>query len=138
MKKPEGETIYIKHSNLMLEVGVAAGRPPRLLLLPLSCTSAPSLRQDLEKTQTQTLRHHNSISELKRSFMESLPEARPSEWDKRLSGSSPFRTVSTVSAGEQLQPSVSRRSLAVSLAEEDGGGATKLSLGLSAPSSLRS
>ncbi|CAF90418.1 unnamed protein product, partial [Tetraodon nigroviridis] len=79
VKKPEGETIYIKHSNLMLE--------------------------DLEKTQTQTLRHHNSISELKRSFMESLPEARPSEWDKRLSGSSPFRTVSTVSAGEQLQPS---------------------------------
>uniref|UniRef100_H3CBX6 Protein 4.1 n=1 Tax=Tetraodon nigroviridis TaxID=99883 RepID=H3CBX6_TETNG len=57
--------------------------------------------KDLEKTQTQTLRHHNSISELKRSFMESLPEARPSEWDKRLSGSSPFRTVSTVSAGEQ-------------------------------------
>lgn len=36
--------------------------------------------------------------------MESVPEARPSEWDKRLSTSSPFRTVSV---SEQLQPSVS-------------------------------
>lgn len=36
--------------------------------------------------------------------MESVPQARPSEWDKRLSSSSPFRTVSV---GEQLQPSVS-------------------------------
>uniref|UniRef100_A0AAY4EFI8 Protein 4.1 n=1 Tax=Denticeps clupeoides TaxID=299321 RepID=A0AAY4EFI8_9TELE len=67
-KKVEGETIYIRHSNLMLE--------------------------DVEKTQTEIMRHHTSISELKRSFMESVPEPRPSEWDKRLSTHSPFRTAS--------------------------------------------
>ncbi|KAG1947474.1 protein 4.1 [Pimephales promelas] len=74
-KKIEGETIYIKHSNLMLE--------------------------DVEKTQTEIMRHHTSISELKRSFMESVPEPRPSEWDKRLSTHSPFRTASF---NGQLQP----------------------------------
>ncbi|XP_037329277.2 protein 4.1 isoform X5 [Pungitius pungitius] len=75
-KKLEGETIYIRHSNLMLE--------------------------DLDKTQTGIMRHHTSISELKRSFMESLPEPRPSEWDKRLSTNSPFRTASI---NGLLQPS---------------------------------
>ncbi|XP_058474513.1 protein 4.1 isoform X1 [Solea solea] len=67
-KKLEGESIYIRHSNLMLE--------------------------DVDKTQTEIMRHHTSISELKRSFMESVPEPRPSEWDKRLSTNSPFRTAS--------------------------------------------
>ncbi|XP_072226914.1 protein 4.1 isoform X2 [Leuresthes tenuis] len=74
-KRLEGETIYIRHSNLMLE--------------------------DLDKTQTEIMRHHTSISELKRSFMESVPEPRPSEWDKRLSTNSPLRTVSI---NGQLQP----------------------------------
>ncbi|XP_064876249.1 protein 4.1-like isoform X6 [Oncorhynchus nerka] len=50
--------------------------------------------QDLDKTQAEILRHHTSISELKRSFMESVPEPRQSEWDKRLSTHSPFRTAS--------------------------------------------
>uniref|UniRef100_A0A671W610 Protein 4.1 n=1 Tax=Sparus aurata TaxID=8175 RepID=A0A671W610_SPAAU len=67
-KKLEGETIYIRHSNLMLE--------------------------DVDKTQTEIMRHHTSISELKRSFMESVPESRPSEWDKRLSINLPFCTAS--------------------------------------------
>uniref|UniRef100_A0A3Q3WF90 Protein 4.1 n=1 Tax=Mola mola TaxID=94237 RepID=A0A3Q3WF90_MOLML len=67
-KKLEGETIFIRHSNLMLE--------------------------DLDKTQNEIKRHHTSISELKRSFMESVPDTRPSEWDRRLSINSPFRTVS--------------------------------------------
>lgn len=49
--------------------------------------------KDLDKTQTEIMRHHTSISELKRSFMESVPEPRPSEWDKRLSTNSPFRTA---------------------------------------------
>ncbi|XP_077598968.1 protein 4.1 isoform X9 [Stigmatopora nigra] len=75
-KKLEGETIYIRHSNLMLE--------------------------DVDKTQTEIMRHHTSVSELKRSFMESVPEPRPSEWDKRLSTNSPFRTASI---NGQLQPS---------------------------------
>ncbi|XP_076610502.1 protein 4.1 isoform X3 [Chaetodon auriga] len=74
-RKLEGETIYIRHSNLMLE--------------------------DMDKTQTEIMRHHTSISELKRSFMESVPEPRPSEWDKRLSTNSPFRTASI---NGQLQP----------------------------------
>ncbi|XP_035490503.2 protein 4.1 isoform X4 [Scophthalmus maximus] len=74
-KKLEGETIYIRHSNLMLE--------------------------DVDKTQTEIMRHHTSISELKRSFMESVPDPQPSEWDKRLSTNSPFRTASI---NGQLQP----------------------------------
>ncbi|XP_035287208.1 protein 4.1-like isoform X1 [Anguilla anguilla] len=74
-KKTEADTIYIRHSNLMLE--------------------------DLDRTQEGIMRHHSSISELKRSFMEAVPEPRPSEWDKRLSTNSPFRTASI---NGQLQP----------------------------------
>ncbi|XP_027891922.1 protein 4.1 isoform X4 [Xiphophorus couchianus] len=59
------------------------------------------VRKDLDKTQTEIMRHHTSISELKRSFMESVPEPRPSEWDKRLSTNSPLRSVSL---NGQLQP----------------------------------
>uniref|UniRef100_A0A3Q1I3L6 Protein 4.1 n=1 Tax=Anabas testudineus TaxID=64144 RepID=A0A3Q1I3L6_ANATE len=49
--------------------------------------------KEFEKPQEELLRHHASISELKRNFMEALPETRPSEWDKRLSTHSPFRTL---------------------------------------------
>uniref|UniRef100_A0A8C5AK83 Protein 4.1 n=1 Tax=Gadus morhua TaxID=8049 RepID=A0A8C5AK83_GADMO len=77
-KKLEGETIYIRHSNLMLE--------------------------DVDKTQTEIMRHHTSVSELKRSFMESVPAPRQSEWDKRLSTNSPFRTASF---NGQMPPGVS-------------------------------
>ncbi|XP_014874894.1 uncharacterized protein LOC106937742 isoform X6 [Poecilia latipinna] len=66
-KKIEGDSIYIRHSLLMLE--------------------------EFEKPQEDLLRHHASISELKRNFMEAVPEPRQSEWDKRLSTHSPFRTV---------------------------------------------
>ncbi|XP_075765207.1 protein 4.1 isoform X22 [Pelodiscus sinensis] len=65
-KKLDGENIYIRHSNLMLE--------------------------ELDKTQDEIKKHHANISELKKNFMESVPEPRPSEWDKRLSTHSPFRT----------------------------------------------
>uniref|UniRef100_A0A8C9RS15 Protein 4.1 n=1 Tax=Scleropages formosus TaxID=113540 RepID=A0A8C9RS15_SCLFO len=58
--------------------------------------------KDLDKTQEGILRHHASISELKRTFMEAVPEPRPSEWDKRLSTHSPFRSISI---NGQLQPS---------------------------------
>ncbi|KAL7872567.1 hypothetical protein SRHO_G00075500 [Serrasalmus rhombeus] len=57
----QGENIYVRHSNLMLE--------------------------DLDKTQEDVLKHQASISELKRSFMEAAPEPRPSQWEKRLTGS---------------------------------------------------
>ncbi|XP_067581220.1 protein 4.1 isoform X7 [Pseudorca crassidens] len=63
----DGENIYIRHSNLMLE--------------------------DLDKSQEEIKKHHASISELKKNFMESVPEPQPSEWDKRLSTHSPFRTL---------------------------------------------
>nr|XP_033811262.1 protein 4.1 isoform X24 [Geotrypetes seraphini] len=49
--------------------------------------------QDLDKTQEEIMKHHASISELKKSFMENVPAPRPSEWDKRLSTHSPFRTL---------------------------------------------
>ncbi|XP_070767718.1 uncharacterized protein [Enoplosus armatus] len=66
-KKIEGDSIYIRHSLLMLE--------------------------EFNKPQEDLLKHHASITELKRNFMESVPEQRPSEWDKRLSTHSPFRTL---------------------------------------------
>ncbi|NXF96262.1 E41L2 protein, partial [Eubucco bourcierii] len=53
----DGENIYVRHSNLMLE--------------------------DLDKSQEELLKHQASISELKRNFMEATPEPRPSEWEKR-------------------------------------------------------
>ncbi|XP_026719289.1 protein 4.1 isoform X11 [Athene cunicularia] len=51
------------------------------------------MRKDLDKTQEEIKKHHANISELKKNFMESVPEPRPSEWDKRLSTHSPFRTL---------------------------------------------
>uniref|UniRef100_A0A671K3P8 Band 4.1-like protein 2 n=1 Tax=Sinocyclocheilus anshuiensis TaxID=1608454 RepID=A0A671K3P8_9TELE len=50
--------------------------------------SAPfKITEDLDKTQEDVLKHQASISELKRSFMEAAPDPRPSQWDKRLTGS---------------------------------------------------
>ncbi|XP_040553417.1 band 4.1-like protein 2 isoform X21 [Gallus gallus] len=40
-------------------------------------------KKDLDKTQDDLLKHQASISELKRNFMESTPEPRPNEWEKR-------------------------------------------------------
>uniref|UniRef100_A0A4W3KA20 Protein 4.1 n=1 Tax=Callorhinchus milii TaxID=7868 RepID=A0A4W3KA20_CALMI len=57
------------------------------------------------------------ISELKRSFMESVPEPRPSEWDKRLSAHSPFRTlningqVQSGTEGVSIEPAVNKSQL---------------------------
>ncbi|XP_054996768.1 protein 4.1 isoform X5 [Sorex araneus] len=56
-------------------------------------TSNGDHAQDLDKSQEEIKKHHASISELKKNFMESVPEPRPSEWDKRLSTHSPFRTL---------------------------------------------
>ncbi|KAM7135121.1 band 4.1-like protein 2 isoform 2-T7 [Molossus nigricans] len=41
------------------------------------------LEEDLDKAQEDILKHQASISELKRNFMESTPEPRPNEWEKR-------------------------------------------------------
>ncbi|XP_036414781.1 protein 4.1b [Colossoma macropomum] len=59
MKRMEGESIYVRHSLLMLE--------------------------DLDVTQEVVLKHHASVGELKRIFMEEVPVPGPTEWDKRLS-----------------------------------------------------
>ncbi|XP_034274693.1 band 4.1-like protein 2 isoform X7 [Pantherophis guttatus] len=40
-------------------------------------------KKELDKTQDELLKHQASISELKRNFMESTPEPRPNEWEKR-------------------------------------------------------
>ncbi|XP_069582135.1 band 4.1-like protein 2 isoform X9 [Ranitomeya imitator] len=62
----QGENIYVRHSNLMLE--------------------------DLDKSQDEILRHQASISELKRTFMESTPDPRPNEWEKRCVTPLPLQT----------------------------------------------
>ncbi|XP_055512523.1 protein 4.1-like isoform X8 [Leucoraja erinacea] len=89
-KKIEGENIYVRHSNLMLE--------------------------DLDKTQDEIMKHHASISELKRNFMESVPDPRPSEWDKRLSAHSPFRTTNVngpIQAGTEEPPLVKTQTVTI-------------------------
>ncbi|XP_071355845.1 protein 4.1 isoform X6 [Trachinotus anak] len=72
------------------------------------------MRKDLDKTQTEIMRHHTSISELKRSFMESVPEPRPSEWDKRLSTNSPFRTASINGQFQPASPVLKTQTITIS------------------------
>ncbi|KAM3931275.1 band 4.1-like protein 2 isoform 11-T13 [Leptodactylus fuscus] len=52
----------------------------------------PTVQQDLDKSQDDILRHQASISELKRTFMESTPEPRPNEWEKRCITPLPLQT----------------------------------------------
>ncbi|KAL9825119.1 LOW QUALITY PROTEIN: protein 4.1 [Geothlypis trichas] len=83
--------IYIRHSNLMLE--------------------------DLDKTQEEIKKHHANISELKKNFMESVPEPRPSEWDKRLSTHSPFRSLNVngqIPSGADGPPLVKTQTVTIS------------------------
>ncbi|XP_063168058.1 protein 4.1 isoform X22 [Candoia aspera] len=90
-KRLDGENIYIRHSNLMLE--------------------------DLDKTQEEIKKHHANISELKKNFMESVPEPRPSEWDKRLSTHSPFRTLNIngqIPTGVEGPPLVKTQTVTIS------------------------
>ncbi|XP_073790095.1 band 4.1-like protein 2 isoform X23 [Danio rerio] len=88
----QGENIYVRHSNLMLE--------------------------DLDKTQEDVLKHQASISELKRSFMEAAPEPRPSQWDKRLTGS-PATTLRLQAPGStEVKPEVNGQPEVVEVVEE--------------------
>ncbi|XP_056422519.1 band 4.1-like protein 2 isoform X8 [Hyla sarda] len=50
------------------------------------------IQQDLDKSQVEVLKHQASISELKRTFMESTPEPRPNEWEKRCVTPIPLQT----------------------------------------------
>ncbi|XP_058712190.1 protein 4.1 isoform X19 [Poecile atricapillus] len=90
-KRLDGENIYIRHSNLMLE--------------------------DLDKTQEEIKKHHANISELKKNFMESIPDPRPSEWDKRLSTHSPFRSLNVngqIPTGADGPPLVKTQTVTIS------------------------
>uniref|UniRef100_A0A8C4RBG4 Erythrocyte membrane protein band 4.1 like 2 n=1 Tax=Eptatretus burgeri TaxID=7764 RepID=A0A8C4RBG4_EPTBU len=78
MRNIEGENIYIRHSKLMLE--------------------------GLDKTDEDMARRKDSLSQLKRSFMEDTLPPRPNEWDKRLSVGSPGRPSPRISMhGSPLQ-----------------------------------
>lgn len=73
--------------------------------------------EDLDKTQEEIKKHHANISELKKNFMESVPEPRPSEWDKRLSTHSPFRTLSVngqIPSGADGPPLVKTQTVTIS------------------------
>ncbi|XP_074970786.1 protein 4.1 isoform X38 [Phalacrocorax aristotelis] len=73
--------------------------------------------KDLDKTQEEIKRHHANISELKKNFMESVPEPRPSEWDKRLSTHSPFRTLNVngqIPTGADGPPLVKTQTVTIS------------------------
>ncbi|XP_069080269.1 protein 4.1 isoform X7 [Pleurodeles waltl] len=75
------------------------------------------MRKDLDKTQDEIMKHHASISELKKSFMESVPAQRPSEWDKRLSTHSPFRALNVngqVQTGVDGPPLVKTQTVTIS------------------------
>ncbi|XP_075923344.1 band 4.1-like protein 3 isoform X5 [Petromyzon marinus] len=72
----EGDTMYVRHSNLMLE--------------------------GLDKSQEEVVKHLATISELKRSFLESSPEPSPPAWDHRLAAaSSPSRSAADKEADDK-------------------------------------
>ncbi|XP_064006228.1 band 4.1-like protein 3 isoform X6 [Pogoniulus pusillus] len=80
IKRIEGENVYVKHSNLMLE--------------------------DLDKTQEDLMKHQTNISELKRTFLETSTETAVSnEWEKRLS-TSPVRLAARQEEAPMIEPLV--------------------------------
>ncbi|XP_048145090.1 band 4.1-like protein 3 isoform X9 [Corvus hawaiiensis] len=80
IKRIQGENVYVKHSNLMLE--------------------------DLDKTQEDLMKHQTNISELKRTFLETSTETTVSnEWEKRLS-TSPVRLAARQEDAPMIEPLV--------------------------------
>ncbi|XP_069710018.1 band 4.1-like protein 3 isoform X16 [Phaenicophaeus curvirostris] len=80
IKRIQGENVYVKHSNLMLE--------------------------DLDKTQEDLMKHQTNISELKRTFLETSTETTVSnEWEKRLS-TSPVRLAARQEEAPMIEPLV--------------------------------
>ncbi|XP_053913909.1 band 4.1-like protein 3 isoform X8 [Cuculus canorus] len=80
IKRIQGENVYVKHSNLMLE--------------------------DLDKTQDDLMKHQTNISELKRTFLETSTETTVSnEWEKRLS-TSPVRLAARQEEAPMIEPLV--------------------------------
>ncbi|XP_016118668.1 protein 4.1-like, partial [Sinocyclocheilus grahami] len=75
-RRSEGESIYIRHSSLMLE--------------------------DFDVSHEMILKHYASISELKHGFMEVKQDFGPTEWDRRLSSYSPTSKAQFPHANEEI------------------------------------
>uniref|UniRef100_A0A8C1NH87 Protein 4.1 n=1 Tax=Cyprinus carpio TaxID=7962 RepID=A0A8C1NH87_CYPCA len=75
-RRSEGESIYIRHSLLMLE--------------------------DFDVSHEMILKHYASILELKRDFMEVKQDFGPTEWDRRLSSYSPSAKAQFPHANEEI------------------------------------
>ncbi|XP_036913098.1 protein 4.1 isoform X11 [Sturnira hondurensis] len=99
---PAKKTVVSKDQKETVKVEVEKEEVPPEQAEP----EATEIWQDLDKSQEEIKKHHASISELKKNFMESVPEPRPSEWDKRLSTHSPFRSLNIngqIPTGEGVQ-----------------------------------
>uniref|UniRef100_A0A8C5WHF4 Erythrocyte membrane protein band 4.1 like 3 n=1 Tax=Leptobrachium leishanense TaxID=445787 RepID=A0A8C5WHF4_9ANUR len=80
IKRIQGENVYVKHSNLMLE--------------------------EYDRNQEDLLKHHTNISELKRTFLETGADMTAgSEWEKRLS-TSPARLATRQEEAPMIEPLV--------------------------------
>ncbi|KAM4704728.1 band 4.1-like protein 3 isoform 5-T5 [Rhinophrynus dorsalis] len=80
IKRIQGENVYVKHSNLMLE--------------------------EYDRNQEDLMKHQTNISELKRTFLEkSTDTTAAGEWEKRLS-TSPVRLVMRQEEAPMIEPLV--------------------------------
>ncbi|XP_072187096.1 band 4.1-like protein 2 isoform X2 [Excalfactoria chinensis] len=101
----DGAPISISDQSLLRNLHTTRGQPGGDKILDLEAAGQAKLKEggreddgsplktpqleliqdgkDLDKTQDDLLKHQASISELKRNFMESTPEPRPNEWEKR-------------------------------------------------------
>ncbi|XP_053324055.1 band 4.1-like protein 3 isoform X2 [Spea bombifrons] len=80
IKRIQGENVYVKHSNLMLE--------------------------EFDRKQEELMKHQTNISELKRTFLETAADTTVgSEWEKRLS-SSPVRLAARQEDAPMIEPLV--------------------------------
>ncbi|XP_053913922.1 band 4.1-like protein 3 isoform X20 [Cuculus canorus] len=92
IKRIQGENVYVKHSNLMLE--------------------------DLDKTQDDLMKHQTNISELKRTFLETSTETTVSnEWEKRLS-TSPVRLAARQEEAPMIEPLVPEERIDTATSQE--------------------
>ncbi|KAM8966758.1 band 4.1-like protein 3 isoform 2-T2 [Pelodytes ibericus] len=80
IKRIQGENVYVKHSNLMLE--------------------------EFDRNQEELMKHQTNISELKRTFLETAADSvAGSEWEKRLS-TSPVRLAVRQEEAPMIEPLV--------------------------------
>ncbi|XP_018861253.1 band 4.1-like protein 3 isoform X18 [Parus major] len=99
IKRIQGENVYVKHSNLMLE--------------------------DLDKTQEDLMKHQTNISELKRTFLETSTETTVSnEWEKRLS-TSPVRLAARQEDAPMIEPLVPEERIDTTTSQEITSSDTK-------------